>query len=125
MISVKLHQDLVNTLDQNWIQDMVKHVNGKPCITIPETNYMELLRDFSDDEVASALEESNADYWFDLRDHLIAKEKDEDVKAHLLGYESAAAQKEFIERVKAKVTIHGEAGELKGSWHDDLIGGKL
>lgn len=60
-----------------------------------------------------------------LREYLLSITENEDTKAHLLGYDSAVAMNKFRKSIKKKVPKHEPRVDTTGSWHDDLIKGKL
>ena len=64
-----------------------------------EYNYAIRLQDFSDGDVRNAIEESKPRDWFDIENYLYEK-ADEEVQAHLKGFDSAEERRQMVARTK-------------------------
>lgn len=64
-----------------------------------ENNYAIRLQDFSDGDVRKAIESCKPSDWFDIENYLYEKADDE-VRAHLKGFDSASERQEAIQHVR-------------------------
>ena len=62
-------------------------------------NYAIRLQDFSDEEVRKAITECQPKDWYDIEDYLY-KSADEEVQAHLKGFDSAEERRQMVARIK-------------------------
>lgn len=57
-------------------------------------------QDFTDDDIRKAIQYVKPIYWDDLADYLAMLTDDEDVKAHLKGFNSAEERREAIQHIR-------------------------
>ena len=62
-------------------------------------NYAIRLQDFTDEEVRKAIQESHPKDWYDIEDYLY-KTADEEVQAHLKGFDSAEERRQMVAYTK-------------------------
>lgn len=63
-----------------------------------EYNYQCRLQDFSDDQIRAAITEHKPSTWYELEDVLMASTDDEEIHAHLKGFDSAEERQQMIAR---------------------------
>ena len=102
------------------------------------TDYSSRLQDFTNESILEALsslaeeKETEVLSWWDLQEYLLTKSEDPEIKAHLMGYESSQARKEWLKKIKKKLQRLTKAQEKKEydaiymknaehEWHDSFI----
>lgn len=64
-----------------------------------EYNYKVRLQDFTDEEFTQAYHKCKPKDWYDIEDHLY-KTADEEVQAHLKGFDSAEERRQMVAHIK-------------------------